>query len=70
MVQTLADAVDCTVKWNLLGKNKKEIWGAASLSRGTYRGWDLFLSIPTHIAPETPQPFYVYKAEPTASKPL
>ena len=28
---TLEALVDCTVKWNLLGKNKKEIWGAASL---------------------------------------
>ena len=29
--ETLEALVDCTVKWNILGKNKKEIWGAASL---------------------------------------
>ena len=29
--ETLEALVDCTVKWNTLGKNKKEIWGAASL---------------------------------------
>ena len=29
--ETLEALVDCTVKWNVLGKNKKEIWGAASL---------------------------------------
>ena len=28
---TLKSLVDCTVEWNILGKNKKEIWGAASL---------------------------------------
>ena len=29
--ETLEALVDCTVKWNLLGKDKKEEWGAASL---------------------------------------
>ena len=29
--ETLEALVDCTVKWNILDKNKKEIWGAASL---------------------------------------
>ena len=29
--ETLEALVDCTVQWNILGKNKKEIWGAASL---------------------------------------
>ena len=29
--ETLKSLVDCTVEWNILGKNKKEIWGAASL---------------------------------------
>ena len=23
--------VDCTVEWNILGKNNKQVWGAASL---------------------------------------
>ncbi len=29
--ETLEALVDCTVKWNILGKNNKEVWGAASL---------------------------------------
>ena len=29
--ETLEALVDCTVKWNVLGKDKKEIWGVASL---------------------------------------
>ena len=29
--ETLEALVDCTVKWNLLGKDKKERWGVASL---------------------------------------
>ena len=29
--ETLEALVDCTVKWNLLDKDKKEIWGVASL---------------------------------------
>ena len=29
--ETLEALVDCTVKWNVLGKNKKEIWGVAGL---------------------------------------
>ena len=28
---TLKSLVDCTVEWNILGKNNKEVWGAASL---------------------------------------
>ena len=28
---TLEALVDCTVKWNLLGKDKKQEWGVASL---------------------------------------
>ena len=28
---TLKSLVDCTVEWNVLGKNNKEVWGAASL---------------------------------------
>ena len=28
---TLKSLVDCTVEWNILGKNSKEVWGAASL---------------------------------------
>lgn len=29
--ETLAALVDCTVKWNVLGKDKKERWGVAAL---------------------------------------
>ena len=29
--ETLEALVDCTVKWNILGKDKKEEWGVASL---------------------------------------
>ena len=29
--ETLKSLVDCTVEWNILGKNNKEVWGAASL---------------------------------------
>ena len=29
--ETLEALVDCTVKWNLLNKDKKEVWGIASL---------------------------------------
>lgn len=29
--ETLEALVDCTVKWNLLNKDKKEVWGVASL---------------------------------------
>ena len=28
---TLKSLVDCTVEWNILGKNNKQVWGAASL---------------------------------------
>ena len=28
---TLKSLVDCTVEWNILGKNNKEVWGVASL---------------------------------------
>ncbi len=29
--ETLKSLVDCTVEWNILGKNNKQVWGAASL---------------------------------------
>ena len=28
---TIKSLVDCTVEWNILGKNNKQVWGAASL---------------------------------------
>ena len=69
--ETLEALVDCKVEWNLLDKDKVEEWGVASLlAEGAYQRWDLYLCLPAILAPETPQPPYLYQAQFTATKPV
>ena len=67
--ETLEALVDCTVKWNILGKDKKEEWGVASLlAEGTHQRWCLHLCLPAVSPYETLQPASLHETQFTLTK--
>ena len=69
--ETLEALVDCTVEWNLLGKDKKERWGVASLlaSAEIEKGICTY-GFATTPAAETLQPSYLHETESPLAKPV
>ena len=56
--ETLEVLVDFTVKWNVLGKDNKEVWGVASLlGSAEIKDGICTYSFAAHLRPKTPQPF-------------
>ena len=69
--ETLEALVDCTVKWNVLGKQKKERWGVASLlASAEIANGVCTYSFAGASPPETLQPASVHETQFTPPKPV
>ena len=69
--ETLEALVDCTVEWNVLGKDNKQEWGRCEfVGIRKNKRWHLHVWVCTPSPPATPQPAYIYQTQPTSAKPV
>ena len=69
--ETIEALVDHTVEWNILDKDKKEIWGvAALLASAEIQNGICTYGFAPHLRYKTLQPAYLYEIESPVAKPV